>query len=340
MTRHIIAGFVVALALCTAAPRASAQAVSEQELQRMGENLQKALDARDWKRVVRIGERVMEARPGLAVVPYNLACAHAQLGENDAALEWLQKSADNGYAGIASIETDPDLDPIREDPRFKVVHDQVQAARDKRFEVFRAAAEEADLLTILPPGYDPQVAAPLVIVLHGSGGRPEPVAEVHKKAAGEVGAIIVAPSALRPLGDGFNWTFRDEAEWMVLHTLERAAAEHTIDMDKVVVAGFSQGANMALEVGLKHPEKFAGIIATSGHWQPAIMTIPEEGKRPRVQLLIGGDDEWAWTFKEARGALSGAGVESRLEIVPGVGHAYPPNSDERLERALRFVLGE
>lgn len=319
---------------------ASAQALSEDQLQRMGESLERAVDARDWARVVRIGERVMEARPELAMVPYNLACAHAQLGDTEAALTWLGRSADNGFAGIASIESDPDLDPIRGDERFAAIADKVRAARDQRFEAFRAEAERSAPLTILPPGHDPERPAPLLIVLHGSGGTPGPVAEVHQFAAGRVGAILVAPSALRPLGDGFNWTFRDEAEWMVLHTLERASREHNIDPGRVVLAGFSQGANVALEVGLRRPEKFAGIVAAGGHWDPEIMKIPAEGERPRVQLLIGAHDPWVRTFREAERALTGAGVEARLHVAAGVGHAYPRDADERLERALRFVLGE
>jgi tetratricopeptide (TPR) repeat protein len=49
---------------------------------------------------------------------YNLACAEAQLGERDAALEHIVEAAslDERYAGYA--ETDDDLASIRDDPRF------------------------------------------------------------------------------------------------------------------------------------------------------------------------------------------------------------------------------
>ncbi len=330
---------VVALSVWVV-PGAVGQPLTEQQLRRMAENMGAALDKGDWERVARLGERIMEARPGLAVVAYNLACAHAQLGDHEAAIGWLERSAENGFAGIVSIETDSDLDPIRGDARFGAVADTVRATRDRRFDAFRAEAEKAELLTVLPPGHDPEVAAPLVIVLHGSGGRPGPIAGVYERAAAEVGAIVVAPSALRPMGEGFNWTFRDESEWMVLHVLERVGREHKIDRERVVLAGFSQGANVSLEVGLKHADRFAGIVACCGHWDAEIMRIPEGVELPRVQLLIGAQDPWVGTFREAEEALGSAGADVRLHVARGVGHAYPRDADERLEAALRFVLGE
>ncbi len=319
---------------------AGAQPLTDQQLQRMAGNMNDAMDQGDWSKAVRLGEKIMEARPGLSVVSYNLACAHARLGEHEAALGWLEKSAENGFAGITSVETDVELDALRGDERFGAVVGKVRASRDRRFGAFRAEAEEAELLTILPPGYDTGVAAPLVIVMHGSGGRPGPIADVHRKAAGEVGAIVVAPSALRPLGAGFNWTFRDESEWMVLHVLERVSREHKIDMERVVLAGFSQGANIALEVGLKHAENFAGIVASCGHWDAEIMRIPEAESLPRVQLMIGAHDPWVRTFREGETALRAAGVDVRLHVSAGIGHAYPRDADKRLGEALRFVLGE
>ncbi|WP_292975237.1 dienelactone hydrolase family protein [Nitrosomonas sp.] len=38
-----------------------------------------------------------------------------------------------------------------------------------------------------------------------------------------------------------------------------------IPSERIVLAGFSQGAAMALQVGLRHPDKLAGIIALSGY---------------------------------------------------------------------------
>lgn len=50
---------------------------------------------------------------------YNIACAHAMMGNRDAAFEWLEKSVDAGFDIGDYISGDQDLDSLRSDPRFK-----------------------------------------------------------------------------------------------------------------------------------------------------------------------------------------------------------------------------
>jgi tetratricopeptide (TPR) repeat protein len=52
------------------------------------------------------------------VLLYNLACAEAQLGETDAALEHLRGALAERPDWAESARTDSDLAPIRDDPRF------------------------------------------------------------------------------------------------------------------------------------------------------------------------------------------------------------------------------
>ena len=48
-----------------------------------------------------------------------------------------------------------------------------------------------------------------------------------------------------------------------------------IPSDHIILAGFSQGAAMALQTGLRHPDKLAGVIALSGYL-PLAHKIAEE----------------------------------------------------------------
>jgi tetratricopeptide (TPR) repeat protein len=52
---------------------------------------------------------------------YNLACAEARLGETDAALEHLSTAVAGRPSLAASAREDPDLDGIRDDPRFSAI---------------------------------------------------------------------------------------------------------------------------------------------------------------------------------------------------------------------------
>ena len=46
--------------------------------------------------------------------------------------------------------------------------------------------------------------------------------------------------------------------------IEQSMAEYNLTPDDVYVCGFSQGAMVALYLGLMYPERFAGIVSFSG----------------------------------------------------------------------------
>jgi tetratricopeptide (TPR) repeat protein len=49
---------------------------------------------------------------------YNLACAHARLGQKDQAFAALGRAIDEGFSNRQTYEEDPDLAPLRSDSRF------------------------------------------------------------------------------------------------------------------------------------------------------------------------------------------------------------------------------
>jgi len=74
-----------------------------------------------------IGEReqaLQEANTGMAlsgndaVMLYNLACVYCLLGDPDKGVESFVQAVDAGYGNLSWAHIDPDLQPIREDPRF------------------------------------------------------------------------------------------------------------------------------------------------------------------------------------------------------------------------------
>ncbi len=53
------------------------------------------------------------------VSPFSFCLPHVVLGQNDQALEWLEKAVQSHLSGMIFIRVNPELDPIRSDPRFK-----------------------------------------------------------------------------------------------------------------------------------------------------------------------------------------------------------------------------
>ena len=58
---------------------------------------------------------------------YNVACAYARLGETEKALELLERWVDLGVGSAAWIREDPDLDSVRQNPRFAAVEARIEA---------------------------------------------------------------------------------------------------------------------------------------------------------------------------------------------------------------------
>src|SRR5690606_2430949 len=84
-----------------------------------------ALQTRHDDAAVAAFERCLELRPRWPVTAYNLACAHAQGGDVDRALMWLTSAVQWGWGRVedtlATMRSDPDLEPLRDDRRFRAL---------------------------------------------------------------------------------------------------------------------------------------------------------------------------------------------------------------------------
>lgn len=273
---------------------------------------------------------------GQSVWMYNAACALGKLGKLDDAADWLVKSANAGFAGVRSIETDSDLDPIRAHARFAEAERIVRANAQARFDKFKAVAETIEPLVVVPPAFKAETPHTLIIVLHGSGGTGRSMAAAWRDHAKKHSAILMTPDALRPDGNGFSWVYRDEAEWYVLHCLQWAKDQWNID--RVILGGYSQGANVSFDIGQSHPELFDAVIPVNGHYEADIARAPKEGKRPRWYLLIGANDGPAPTYAEAEKTFTEAGMTVKRVLVPGYGHNFPP--PDEVAKAVAWCCGE
>ena len=76
-------------------------------------------------------EKARSFAPG-ALLSYNLACAQARLGHVDEALASLSDSIDRGFAASADLLRDPDLAPLRGDPRFSTLLTRTRTNEERR----------------------------------------------------------------------------------------------------------------------------------------------------------------------------------------------------------------
>ena len=79
---------------------------------------------------IKWASRAMVIDPDNPGVLYNVACLYANIEELDRAIDCLEQSIDAGMAHREWIENDPDLDPLRENPRFTELIARLDQATD------------------------------------------------------------------------------------------------------------------------------------------------------------------------------------------------------------------
>lgn len=140
-------------------------------------------------------------------------------------------------------------------------------------------------------------ASGAVILLHGRGGSAEDILSLARElywadlaylAPQAAGNTWYPNSFLAPIAQNEPWLTS------ALHKVEstlRIANDAGIATDRVVVAGFSQGACLATEFVARHPQRYAGLIAfTGGLIGPPGADLTHAGDLAGTPALFGSGD--------------------------------------------------
>ena len=115
------------------------------------------------------------------------------------------------------------------------------------------------VLVKLPPEYHHGRAYPVLIVLTHPGVDAEQVLGSLAHEADRNGYILLAPEWASLFGKGWQWNGEDHV--YVTAVLRDAVRHFCVDNDRVFLFGARDGANMAMDVGMSHPDLFAGVLA-------------------------------------------------------------------------------
>ena len=125
-------------------------------------------------------------------------------------------------------------------------------------------------LVHLPPHYGPSKTWPLVIAYHGRGGGGAQMAQLTglDEVADQQGFIVVYPEGVER-----SWAAHVGAEadkegvdsvGFTAALLDRLEQEYPVDRTRVVLAGFSDGADMVQLLGCKLADRVTAIVPVSG----------------------------------------------------------------------------
>ncbi len=124
-------------------------------------------------------------------------------------------------------------------------------------------------LAFIPASLDRTKPAPMILLLHGAGGKGDRLLRRFQPMAEARGVILLAPDsalktwdAIRGMQYGTAPAFGVDVG-RVEQSLALMFAEATIDSKRLAIAGFSDGASYALSLGLRNTGLFSHIIAMS-----------------------------------------------------------------------------
>ncbi len=142
-----------------------------------------------------------------------------------------------------------------------------------------------DGLVYVPPGYNTQHPAPLVVMLHGAGGNAQHALSPFLRLADAAGMILLAPESRRETWDVLFGGYGPDIAIMDV-ALGQTFERYAIDARHIAVEGFSDGASYALSVGITNGDLFTHVIAFS----PGFMAPAGQEGTPRLFISHGTHD--------------------------------------------------
>jgi predicted esterase len=158
---------------------------------------------------------------------------------------------------------------------------------------------EISYLVQLPPEYDPYRRYPCVVTLNGAGTTPaqqidwwagmfNEEAKLRLGQAARQGYIVVAPVWSKPHQAAYEYSAREHAA--VLYPLRDACRRFSVDTDRVFLSGHSMGGDAAWDIGLAHPDLWAGVIPIVATADKYVSRYWENGRYVPMYFVAGEMD--------------------------------------------------
>ena len=190
-----------------------------------------------------------------------------------------------------------------------------------------------DCWLYVPTTCDPAKRYPLVVVLHPAGLKGATMVRTWGEVAERTGAFIVAGPECKDTRRR-RWSLNDERD--LLATIDKVIALYSIDPQRVLLTGFSQGAIYTYTFGLRNPGTFRAIAPVAGALiagqNPAAEAILRKARGMGVYIAHGAADQQIPVVRAraSRARLEQAGFVVTYHEIPYLGHHLPPDEPARI----------
>lgn len=262
-------------------------------------------------------------------------CLLSRVGKTDEALKAMSRAMDQMmWWSEAQLRADEDLAPLQGLPAFESMVTECQT----RQAVAQKNSKPDELIRV--PAKDSPY--PLLIALHGRTSSPDRDFRYWETLT-QMGWMLSMPQSSQ-LGspNSFVWDDADRAREEIAAQYKQLLKKYPIDHERVVLAGFSQGAGVAIQVclsGLIPARGFLAVVpgrnAIAGFHELLALKHDLHG-----YLIAGGRDPRYEMFTQIHALLNQNGIPCELEDHPEMGHAFPQNFERSIAKAIDFIFKE
>ncbi len=263
-----------------------------------------------------------------------MAC---RLNDQSLALQLLEEAVQAGY-WYSGLRTDPDYQLLHGQPEFERL---AEICAERRAQAMAQAVPVVK--TLLPHPQLPPYS--LLLALHGGSSEVESFAR-HWSEAVSHGWLVALPQSSQQYAPGvFTW---NDWDWALQEVQERYTAlcsSYSIDPQRVVLAGFSQGGGLAAWLALSGLIQVRGLVLVGPFLPDVENVIPLMEAHPpqnmKAWLVAGHRDQFCLGVAQRLATLLPQyGVPCELEVYPDLEHNFPVDFESKLPQALDFVLQE
>jgi dienelactone hydrolase len=274
-----------------------------------------------------------ELQPWRAELAHLKACLDGSLGHDVEALDTLATAQVAGsWWDPRILMDDEDLAGLRELEAFTPLVERSRA----QWELANAEPDRGGDLLELPNG----VPQGIVVALHGAEEDADDAIAAWCPATSHGFAVLAIRSSQRTSPLYRSWPDPQRAAAEIAEA--KGLLPEQLQSVPTIAAGFSAGGRVALQWALSgNPCRVSGVIAVAP--AASASTLPARASEDQLNpalIVVGADDDLSDEVVEIAGALgSGRSGRFTLDVVPGLGHAFPDDFPARLAAALGPLPG-
>ena len=171
---------------------------------------------------------------------------------------------------------------------------------------------------------------PVIMYLHGRGGNPAEDCRKWARVATQFGWVVCPSGSGVNESGGRTWSNGTvDAQRIIDATIEALRAKYKSKVQRRgnILVGFSEGAWVAMNVGLKDQRTWSRWLilgASDAYWGDVSEALDKSKRKvQRVYLLTGENDQVAQNTVRVGDTLKKVKVPVKVKLVPGMGHEVP-----------------